>query len=768
MTNISGMGSPRPSSIIVIGSFPPRRCGIATFTHDTVVALRSADPEMEVSVIALDDGSGAPATDGSVIGTLKQHDLASYVEAASLINDQAPDCVIVQHEFGIFGGPAGEFLLTLLSLMKVPVVTILHTVLEQPDYNHVRVMRRLIHRSAKLVVMAQRGAEMLRDVYGATAEKVCVIPHGAPERPYAEPAEMRRKLGLSCGPMISTFGLLSPNKGIENVIEAMPQIVALYPSVKYVVLGATHPHLIAREGEAYRHSLEALVERLSVAENVQFINKFVANEELFDYLQASDIYVTPYLNEAQITSGTLSYALAMGSYVVSTPYWHAQEVFRECPGTVVPIGDSAAIRDAFADTLGDAGELSKRRKAVHAWAQQTTWSRFGDKMLKVTNEAVRTGKRVPHISERHGPAYPGIALKAIERMTDDCGIVQHSRFAIPDRRYGYCVDDNARALILTNEIIRRGMIGPDIERQHNIYAAFVMHAFDPADSGFRNFMGYDRRWSASAASEDSQGRTFWSLGHSAATSQYEGNHGWAATLLQRCIANIEAISSPRAKAFVMLGCAELVESESRDERYTQLLLRFANELAEQFRGCRGPGWEWLEDTLSYDNARIPQALMLAAKLENSDELVNVALRALDWLCDIQLVDHGTFAPVGSESFNRVRLPPLPFDQQPLEAAAMLDACYQAFLATSNPIWWRRAKTIFSWFYGLNSHDTSLVNPVTGHCHDGLNRSGLNLNSGAESLLAFQMSVCTYQSFLAKIDATPLSRELSDTRQSNRR
>ncbi len=767
MTGKKTKTSIKTGKVIVLGCYPPRKCGIATFTRDTVESLLEFNPASEITVIAMAETGDTAVAGGPVVRRIRQHDLGSYIDAASYINDQNPDCLIIQHEFGIFGGTSGEYLLTLLALIRVPVVTIFHTVLEQPDYGQTRVMRRLVHRSSRLVVMAERGAAMLRDVYGAPVGRVSVVPHGAPMRPYAEPAEARRTLGIDCENMISTFGLLSPNKGIESVICAMPEVLARFPKARYFIIGVTHPHLVAREGETYRRSLEALAIRLGVEANVEFIDRFVDNQELFDYLQASDIYITPYLNPAQITSGTLSYALALGCYVVSTPYWHAQEALTQCPGTLVPAADAEAISAALVAQLRDPEGLASRRREVYAWAEPTRWPVFAERLSGLIAEAARPGGRGTHISELHGPAYPAIALKAIERMTDNCGIFQHSRFAMPDREHGYCVDDNARALILCNDIIRRGMFGADIARLHAIYASFVLHAFQPETGRFRNFMDYGRSWVAHEPCDDSQGRAFWATAHAAATPQHGANDGWASTVVQQAVGRAEQITSPRAKALVILGCGELMQSELASDVYAALMHRFANELCDQLVNCRSDSWDWLEETLSYDNGRIPQAMLVAAQLGGDTRLARAALSSLGWLCGIQLIDQGMFAPVGSESFGRVRQPPLPYDQQPIEAAAMLDACSEAYKVSRDRIWWHRARTIMSWFYGLNSHDLSLVDPVTGHCHDGLNRSGLNLNAGAESLLAFQMAVCKYQAFVELVDVAAPAEQLPASRKAER-
>lgn len=759
MIDVKSRSSHGSGNVIVLGCYPPRRCGIATFTQDTVQALQANDPDLTVSVLAMAERNEAVEVGTPVVMSIQKHDLGSYIEAAAYINRQRPSCLVIQHEFGIYGGPAGEFLLTLLSLVRVPVITIFHTVLKQPDHVQFRVMRRLAHRSTQLIVMAQRGAAMLRDVYGARPDKVQVIPHGSPSRPYAEPDDMRTRLGIVCERMISTFGLLSPNKGIENVIEAMPKLLAKFPSTRYIVVGVTHPQLVAREGEAYRRSLESLAESLGVSDNVQFINRFVDNSELFDYLQASDIYVTPYLNEAQITSGTLSYALALGCYVVSTPYWHAEEALGQCPGTLVSHSDAPAIAKAILDQFGDPNGLASRRREIYEWAEPARWPVFGARLRKLIAETVRSGSRSSHISELSGPALPVISLNALQGMTDNCGLFQHSQFSVPDRAHGYCVDDNARALILCNELIRRGMNSGDVARLHAIYAAFVLHSFDAEACQFRNFMDYSRNWIDDAPSQDSQGRTFWALGHATATTQHIGNKGWASTLLQQAICRAEQITSPRAKALVILGCAELSQSDHACDRYEDLMKRFARELCDQLVSERSQDWVWLEDTLSYDNGRIPQALLAASRLSGDERIAQAALSSLTWLCDIQLIDQGVFAPIGSDSFGRVRQPPLPYDQQPIEAAAMLDACFEAYKITGEETWWRRAKTIFAWFHGHNSHELSLVDPVTGRCHDGLNRSGLNLNAGAESLLAFQMAISAYQAFIEFVNQTAAQNEI---------
>jgi glycosyltransferase involved in cell wall biosynthesis len=720
--------------IAFVGSFPPRRCGIATFTSDLAEAVGGAHPDVRCEVVALNDRPAGHAYDDHVTVEIAQENAEDYIAAAQALNESGADVVSLQHEFGIFGGASGEHILLFCAELKCPVITTLHTVLERPNPDQRRVMERLIALSAKLVVMSQKGREILTRTFPAAKHKICVIAHGAPDRPLSNGVAAKRRLDLAGHEVVLTFGLLSPNKGIESVIEALPRVAAAQPNATYVVLGATHPHLVEREGEAYRASLQARAERLGVASNIRFVDAFVDTELLLEYLTAADLYVTPYLNEAQITSGTLAYALALGKPVISTPYWHAQEALANGIGVLVDFGASELFAEAIVRLLGDdeaRGALSRR---AYGAARDATWARIGERYLDLMSSTMVTPKKPPQALAQD---LPEISLRALERITDDCGVLQHSRHCVPDRNHGYCVDDNARALIFTQRLallrpsdLRLAELGPR-------FAAFVEHAWNPDLSTFRNFMAYDRRWLEQAGSEDSVGRSLWSIGETARLSRDMELRDWALDLARRSRPAAAALTSSRALAFSALAqCALIAAGE--DVRAD--LERAASTLMRRFAEGRREDWYWFEPVLGYDNARVPEALIRAGEVLGDRGMLQTGLSALRWLADLQTRGGGHFAPVGAESFGNKFKSPALFDQQPLEACAMVDACWAAFDATGDTEWSDEAARAFAWFLGGNVLGRAIGLPHTGGSYDGLMRHGVNRNQGAESVLSYLMAL----------------------------
>ena len=449
-THIAAGGSGEVRSVTLLGNYPPRRCGIATFTYDVREALVAARPDLECDVIAMTDEGGPYDYPPEVSYALAQDDVSDYLAAAARIRENAPDVVCVQHEFGIFGGPAGEHLLQLLDSIDVPVVSTLHTILEQPNEDQRRVFERLLKRSARVIVMAERGREMLRRVWNVPLDKIVLVPHGAPDTPLVETAEAKTLLGFEGREVLFTFGLLSPNKGLETVVRALPRIVAARPNALYVVLGATHPSLVAREGERYRGSLIAMGAELGVADNLRFVDEYTDTARLLDYLRAADVYVTPYLNAEQITSGTLSYAAALGKPIVSTPYWHAQELLADGRGALVGFGEDDAIADEVISLFTDTDRMNAMRRRIYEFTRSTVWSRLAETYLGAFAR-VSHAHAAEIVDRRRRPARrarPHPSLAGVRRMTDSCGMLQHSLFSLPDRNHGYCVDDNARALML--------------------------------------------------------------------------------------------------------------------------------------------------------------------------------------------------------------------------------------------------------------------------------------------------------------------------------
>ena len=723
--------------ITLIGNFLPRQCGIATFTTDTHAALRSRFPDMRVDVYAMDDHPGRYTYPAAVTGAIAQHDLSAYLAAARAIEASGSEAIWLQHEYGIFGGDAGDHILALLDRTTLPLVVTLHTVLEQPSAEERRVLEALLRRAARVIVMAERGREILTRVYGANPKMIATIPHGVPDRVLADPALFKPRFGWEGRKVVLTFGLLAPNKGIETMIRAMPAIVARVPEAHYVVLGATHPNLIAHEGEAYRDRLKALARDLDVADHVSFIDAFVDHDDLIDYLQASDVYATPYSNPAQITSGTLSYAVGVGKPVVSTPYVHATEILDEGHGVLVDFDDSAGFARAIGELLADDG--ARRRLSVRAYARGRTmiWSRSAEAAMTQIAAAVAARPSRIAVPERSmAPLAPD--LGAVIRMSDSTGMLQHSIFAIPDRRHGYCIDDNARALILM--AAADGIDPAERERWATIYAAFLQYAWNPERRRFRNFMAFDRQWCEEVGSEDSNGRTLWALGITARDADSRRLREWAIALFDTSASLAFELGSPRARAFAILGAVAILEAHPAHKLASAILKRFPDELVALLDTWRQPGWTWFESVLAYDNARLPEALLRAGHALGRADLVARGIETLAWLADQQTAPAGHFRAVGSESFGRPYSAPLPFDQQPLEAQATVEACEAAYRATRDRRWLAEAERAYRWFLGANDLDLPLADDG-GACFDGLCPTGLNRNQGAESILALQLASC---------------------------
>lgn len=717
--------------LAIIGNYPPRRCGIATFTADIYRAVTDGRPGLTADVYAMDDGRGPYDYPAEVTYSLGQNRIDDYLEAARRINTSGAEVILLQHEFGIFGGRAGDMLLRLLEASHKPLVTTLHTVLERPDPDQARVLRAIIARSSRVVVMAVKGREILRRVYGVDPTKIVVVPHGAPDRPLTDTEGAKPALGLEGRKVMLTFGLLSPGKGLENAISALPAVVQKHPDLTYVLLGATHPHLVAHEGEAYRERLAALAESLGVGANVRFVNEFVDTPKLLDYLTAADLYVTPYLNEAQITSGTLAYAVALGKPVISTPYWHAQELLAGGRGVLTPFGDVEAMSEAMQHLLDDDEARGKISALAYQAGRATTWASVGDRYMETLTSA-REGELIMMPADmRARPPMPN--LTAVKRLTDDCGIAQHSLYGVPDRRHGYCLDDAARGLILACEV--RGLIEDDgADALAFTYSAFVQHAWNPDLGRFRNFMSYDRRWLEDVGSSDSFGRAVWALGVTAANGARDELRFWARALLAEVMPHALRLTSPRSLAYCLLGLTRAPEMEGRDEAIRQMAGSLAAKLSSD------PEWTWFEEVLSYDNARLPEALLRAGQAVADPEYVAAGLKALEWLSGLEVNPTGCYRPVGTQSFGRRKARPSAFDQQPLEAAAMVDACAAA-LACGEERWSMAARRAYDWFLGRNDLGARMARE-DGACYDGLSPYGPNLNQGAESILAFQMATCT--------------------------
>jgi len=737
--------------IAFVGNYLPRKCGIATFTHDLRNAVQAAMPDGQCSVIAVSDGKDNCEYPDEVRFEIAEQNPEDYLRAAEYLNLLNVDVVSLQHEFGIYGGPSGSHLLNLLRRLRMPAITTLHTILKQPSLEQRRVMQELTSLSSRLVVMSECGRAILKETYSVSDRKIDVIPHGIPDMAFADPNFFKDQYSVEGRRVLLTFGLLSPNKGIEKMIEALPAIVAEFPDVVYIVLGATHPNLVREHGEVYRESLQALAERLGVSENVRFFNQFVELEELKCFLGAADIYVTPYLNEAQITSGTLAYAFGCGKAVVSTPYWHAQELLADGRGVIVPFGDAEAMSREICGLLHDEGRRHAMRKRAYIASREMVWTKTAEHYLSTFSVARKKRSerslKVVHRS-RAGAGelqLPELSLEHLKRMSDSTGMLQHARFTLPNYAEGYCIDDNARALMLTVQLEKRATSGDEIAALATRYASFLDYAYNPELGKFRNFMSYDRRWLETVGSEDSQARALWALGFCVGHTQRRELRAWAAELFMRALPGMAETDSPRAWAFAILGIKEYLRRLRGDRRAASMQVELSGRLVALYERAKTPDWHWFEDIVSYDNARLSQAVIASAgKNPESSAVLAVGLQSLRWLLEAQRAERGHFRPIGSNGFYRQGEARARFDQQPLEAHATVAACREAYQVTGDRFWVSEARRAFGWFLGQNDLDTSVYNPDSGGCRDGLHVDRVNLNEGAESTLAFLSALVEIQ------------------------
>jgi glycosyltransferase involved in cell wall biosynthesis len=728
-----------------IGNSLPRQCGIATFTTDLQQAVAESRAHIDTAIVAMTDHGHTYNYPGAVRLEINDEQIEEYEQAADFLNAGHFQAVSLQHEFGIFGGEAGNHVMALLSRLSMPIVTTLHTVLAEPQPVQRSVLKKIIDVSSKIIVMAEKAQTLLHSVYQVPADKIEIIPHGIPDTAFVEPDAAKAALGFAGKAVILTFGLLSPNKGIEVMIDAMPSILERRPDLIYVVLGATHPNLVRQEGESYRERLIARAHSLGVHEHVVFLNRFVDQATLLKFISMCDVYVTPYLNEAQMTSGTLAYSFGLGKAVVSTPYWHAQELLAEGRGVLVPFGDPEAIGAEIAGLLTDDARRLAMRVQAYSSSRSMTWERTAERYLGVFESARRAhpprvvARRIEAIHPAESLSAPPLQLSHFLSMCDDTGLLQHAICSVPDRSHGYCVDDNARALLVACALNAPGEQRLS-ETLTSRFAAFVQHAWNPAHKRFRNFMSFDRRWLEDLGSEDSHGRTLWALGECARSDANESRRQWAASLFVEALAVTEHFSSPRAWAFALLGldayCLTLPKNAyARESRHL-----LADRLMALLSSVETKEWVWFEEGLSYDNARLPQALIVTGTTISAPSYVAAGLRSLRWLMTLQTSREGIFRPIGSESFGDKRAPPSAFDQQPLEATAAISACLAAWRADGDVKWKEDAARAFSWFLGTNDLSTPLVDVETGSCRDGLHPERANENRGGESVVSYLLSL----------------------------
>ncbi|MGB7291956.1 MAG: glycosyltransferase family 4 protein [Thermodesulfobacteriota bacterium] len=728
--------------IAFIGNYLPRQCGIATFTTDLCEAIAIEYGGTTCIALPVNDIEGGYAYPPRVRFELTEKDIDSYRRAADFLNINNVDLVCLQHEYGIFGGRAGSHILSLLCDLRMPIVTTLHTILCDPDPDQRRVLEEVAALSDRLVVMSERGAEFLQEVYGVSPEKIDQIPHGIPDVPFVDPSFHKDLFGVEGKIVLLSFGLLSANKGIENVIAALPTIVARYPNVVYIILGATHPHVIQHEGETYRLSLQWMAQEKGVEGNVIFYNRFVSLEELVEFIGAADIYITPYLNAAQISSGTLAYTLGAGKAVISTPYWYAEEMLAEARGALVPFRDPMALAEQVIYLLDNDSERHAMRKRAYLFGRRMIWPRVARRYMD-SFERARAERRhftpldfaVKPLDKRPGEL-PPLKLDHLRHMTDETGMLQHALFTVPNYRDGYTTDDNARALMVSTLLQELGR-GEAFELTSR-YLAFVWYAFNMETGRFRNFMDYQRHWLEDSGSDDCHGRTLCALGTMLGRSNTPALHSMAGWLFEQALPAILDTTSPRAWAFALIGIHEYLQRFAGDRMASQVREELAGRLLALYQSHRSDEWRWYEEVLTYCNAALPHALLMCGQLIPNTTMTEAGLESLSWLADLQRADAegGHFVPIGSNGFYQRGGERARFDQQPVEVQAMVSACLEAYRITGDKHWRKEARRAFEWFLGRNDLNLPIYDPTTGGCRDGLHPDRPNENQGAESSLAF--------------------------------
>jgi len=737
-----------PNRIAVVGNYLPRRCGIATFTTDLCDAIHAEYGTTELLALPVNDTEEGYDYPVRVRFELSEDSQASYRQAADFLNFSNIDLVCLQHEYGIFGGVAGGHVLVLLRHLRMPFVTTLHTVLRDPTPDQRAVMEEIATLSDRLIVMSQTSAEILQEVFHVPIEKIDLIPHGIPDLPFTDPNFYKDGFGTEGKNVLLTFGLLSRNKGIENVIKALPKILSRHGNVVYMVSGVTHPHVLRREGDKYRVYLQNLAKDLGVEASVIFRNRFESPQDLVELIGAADIYITPYKHKGQVVSGTLAYALSAGKAIISTPYLHAIELLDGKRGALVPFDDPDAIAEKTIALLDDETERHAMRKRAYLYARDMVWNRVAQKYMRsferIYNERLRNPRATfsAQNTEKALDRLPAIKLDHLYRMTDHTGMVEHAVFVVPNYPEGYTTDDNARALIVTTLLEDLGVRVPagsaDLAAR---YMAFLWHAFDPITKRFRNCLSYECQWQEPEGSEDSHGRAIWGLGTVLGRSKNAGLRGAAGRMFELAVPAAVEFKSPRACAFALLGLQEYLDSFPGDRAALSASDALANRLLNSYRSTRADDWKWFENGLAYSNARLPQALMRAGVRAANEEMVSAGLEALDWLVTIQRCEvKGHFVPIGSQGFYSRNGEKARFDQQPVEACAVVSACLQAYHATGKGRWRKEAWCAFNWFLGDNDLQIALYDPATGGCRDGLHPDRANENQGAESTLSFLMAL----------------------------
>ncbi|MBU0630618.1 MAG: glycosyltransferase [Candidatus Margulisbacteria bacterium] len=726
-------------NIAFVGNYSPRICGIATFTTDLCEATaKQLGRKSNVFTVAVNDTDQGYPYPRRVEFTLQRNQQSDYYEAANFINSSNADVVCVQHEYGIYGGWDGVYILSLISSLSVPVVVVLHTVLKNPTPNQKKIIQEMAQRANKLVVMSELAVTLLQEVYAVPAEKIKMVYHGTPDFTSLDNSHYKKRFRVEGNQTLLTFGLLSPNKGIETVIKALPKLVKDFPRLIYIVLGKTHPNVLKEYGEKYRAGLVALVDELGLNEHVIFDDRFVSLEELYAWLMAADIYITPYLNEAQIVSGTLSYAIGAGNAIISTPYWYAKEMLSENRGQLINFGDSEALSSSLRDLLGDKKKLKSMRDKSYKFGRQMRWEKVSEKYLEVFRQAKSGGVKrslvlkTPALLMRE----PAFDLAHLKRLTDGTGLIQHAKYIVPDRHTGYCLDDNSRALMLCAWAFFL-LQSEDARALIPTYFSFT-HFLQNPDGNFHNFIDYQRRFLDETGSDDAFGRALWALGFIIWRPPRNAYRSLACECFHKALPQVRGLNL-RGKALAMLGMTSYLRCYQGDESVTALLRECADHLLAVHQDVSDDNWRWFEDIICYDNGIMPMALFQTYSILHEEKYLRVARETLDFLEKVTS-NNGRLSLVGSRGWYKKGGERGQYDQQPIDATAMVLAYQSAYRVTRETAYLKKMRWAFGWFLGENDMGMSLYDHETKGCADGLLPEGVSLNQGGESTVSFLMAL----------------------------
>ncbi len=751
----------RQLKVLFIGTYVPKECGIATFTSDLLNSVSGGYNDVHCEVIALNDPFETYNYPEEVVFQIQRDRIEDYYRAADYINQSDAHIVCLQHEFGLFGGNAGDYIFALLSGINKPVISTMHTVIGEPEPDYRASTEKLIRYSEKLVVMSQTAVDMLKNVYKAPEDKIEIIFHGVPDYPFNNCSKYKKMLNLKGSPLILTFGLLSQNKGIESVLEALLEVVNQYPDIVYLVLGATHPMVKKNHGEAYRQYLMDKVSELGLENNVVFHDKFVEKEELCNYILASDIYASPYLSREQIVSGALTYAIGMGKAIVSTPYWYAQEMLSDNRGLLVDFGDTDGFKKSLLYLIENPEECENMRKKAYDFGRKMTWKNVGKEYDVVFRKALKNYSTYPRAQNRFNflpNQLPEAKLDYLKLLTDDVGIIQHTNLGVPARHHGYSTDDVGRALVALTKLVDSQKKAKEFGKLITTYMSFLEHA--QTDTGhFHNFMSYRREFLDEKGSEDTLGRAIYGLGHVVSCPYLSKNmRTLANTLISKSRPEMENLGFPRAKAYAMCGLYEMlragigadefesmfnsrrdtVESVDRDT-FESIFISHANSLVDLYEANHKEDWNWFESTVTYSNAKMSESLLLAYNYTKDRTYKKVGLATLDFLTEIQWKGD-FFDMVGNQGWYSYNGEKPIFDQQPIEAGYLSQAYVSAYEIVRERKYLELAKYSFEYFLGRNRLRAVMYDYSTGAVCDGLNLDGMNCNQGAEPVICFLMAL----------------------------